>query len=88
MNAYIIKHKTDNLYIHFNPRTGEYYVDDKIVGAVGFYEQQGKEFLKVSNLEQYWELKLINKDAQRRDIRWSQEAEIEAYDATHNTNNQ
>lgn len=42
---FIIQHKTKKMFIHFNAHTQQYYIDDKMLGAVLFKEHIGKQFI-------------------------------------------
>ncbi len=48
-----IKRKDENLYIHFNPKTSSYFTGDKLLGSVGFYEDDGNQFIR-DRLDNSW----------------------------------
>ena len=50
--AYVIKHKTQNLYIHFNPKTSEYWLSDKLDGACAFYYDNAINLMKQNHQEE------------------------------------
>lgn len=52
---YTIEQPVDKLYVHFNPKTREYFVGDKIVGACLFHKPAGRKFIK-KHLDDSWKL--------------------------------
>lgn len=43
---YILANPEQTLFVHYNEATREYFLDDKLLGAVVFTEKQAKKMLK------------------------------------------
>ena len=56
---YLIEQSIDKTYVHFNPKTNEYFVSDKILGAALFHEKEGKKFIN-DVLDDSWQLTKTN----------------------------
>lgn len=63
--SYTVKHKTDQLWVHYNPHTQEYCVGGTRLGAATFHKDMGDKFLKDANLGQDWKLESIPSDVTR-----------------------
>ena len=53
---YTIKHKTENMYVHFNPKTKAYIVGGSLLGACLFNKQKALEFILMAGLGLEWEI--------------------------------
>lgn len=60
MSSYYIKHKTKEMYIHYNPHISNYYIDDKIIGAVLFHYNNGISFMESRDIEVDFHLIPVN----------------------------
>lgn len=60
MSKYYVKHKVDELYVHFNPIDQTYVVMDKLLGSATFTKVGGNGFIREANLIDNWELVLIS----------------------------
>ena len=60
---YVIAHKTDDLYVHYNPHKEAYVLDDRKVGAAIFTYEDGTDFLDKSGLQNDFRLVEVNKNA-------------------------
>lgn len=80
-NKYTIKHSEDELYIHFNPMTQEYFVSDKLLGAAIFSEAGGLALMRETELSPTeWNLVSINS---KENVKGSRSMEPVLFNATH-----
>ena len=81
VNRYYIKHKTSDMYVHFNPHTDQYFIGDKLLGAAIFLEPKGSNFMREAGLSmQEWDLIPINAQSI---ITGPRSEEFRVFDATH-----
>ena len=59
-NQYLLRHREDHLYAHFNPRTSEYCMRETTLGAIVFTEDGGQAFIIEAQLDGEWELVPLN----------------------------
>ena len=79
MTFYLIERPVDNCYIHFNPKTNTYFVDDKKLGAALFHEEDGNKFIK-AELDHEWQLSIVSPTLT---IKASRTEESKYFDKTH-----
>jgi hypothetical protein len=76
---YLLKVKAQELYIHYNPHTYEYFLSDKILGAVGF------DYDNAINIKQELgnDFEMIEIPSSSNMIKTHRDNEPELYDNTH-----
>lgn len=81
MDRYIVKHNSQEMYIHFNPHTNNYYIHDKLLGAVGFDYDNGVKFIRMTLDPRQFNLVQIKNDV--KVIKTNKIDEPFIYDYTH-----
>lgn len=82
-DLHVIHNPESGMYIHFNPRTQEYFSNKNLRGSAIFYKKQGYEYIRV-NLDKSWKQVLVKPDEIINDDR---ENEVQHFDITHSEKN-
>lgn len=78
---YVIAHKTDDLYVHYNPHKEAYVLDDRKQGAAVFTYENGTNFLNQAGLQDDFRLVEMNNNV--KVLKGSRKDEPALYDQLH-----
>lgn len=79
MSYCLIEQPEDKLYVHYNPNTGTYFVDSKVLGAALFTEREGNKFID-EYLDGSWKTKSIKPETVTR---MNRDQEVEYFNRLH-----